>query len=97
MAPNVEQHTIRSRNGGFVEVAPYGYTKAIRAMCMECMGWESDPVADCTSPNCPLFPFRGKSSADIRVSPEEQARRREVGKKLSQSRHGKAIMRDESV
>jgi hypothetical protein len=33
---------------------------AIRAKCLECMGYEdaSAGVRDCTSKNCPLYPYR---------------------------------------
>jgi len=31
---------------------------AIRAFCVECMGGSLPDVKDCTSPNCPLYPFR---------------------------------------
>jgi len=30
----------------------------IRAFCLECVGWEREEVRLCTSPACPLFPFR---------------------------------------
>ena len=33
-------------------------SRAIRAACVECMGGESHEVARCTSPGCPLFPFK---------------------------------------
>jgi len=32
--------------------------KAIRAMCLECVGYVSDEVKNCTAPDCPLYPFR---------------------------------------
>ena len=32
--------------------------KAIRAMCLECVGYVSDEVKACTIPDCPLYPFR---------------------------------------
>ena len=33
---------------------------AIKAFCCECMGWEDyhRGIRDCTSPACPLFPYR---------------------------------------
>ena len=31
---------------------------AVRAKCLECMGWRPNDVRMCTSPNCPLFEHR---------------------------------------
>ncbi len=31
---------------------------AIRAFCLECVGWSSKEVKLCTSPGCPLFKYR---------------------------------------
>lgn len=31
---------------------------AIKAMCLECLGFDRAGVADCTAPACPLFKFR---------------------------------------
>lgn len=36
---------------------------AIKAFCLECVGWARAEVTSCTAPACPLFmyrPFRGK-------------------------------------
>jgi len=44
-----------------------GYDKAMRgrslksavhAFCLECVGWQRKEVELCTSPACPLFPYR---------------------------------------
>ena len=32
---------------------------AIRAFCLECVGYESAEVNRCTAPACPLYPYRG--------------------------------------
>jgi len=32
--------------------------KAIRAMCLECVGYVTEEVKACTAPDCPLYPFR---------------------------------------
>ena len=32
--------------------------RAIRAMCLECVGYVSDEVKNCTITDCPLYPFR---------------------------------------
>jgi hypothetical protein len=31
---------------------------AIRCRCIECFGWNPNEVSGCTSPGCPLFPYR---------------------------------------
>ena len=56
-------HTVRSRDGGMVTIDPYHRTKAIKIHCTECMGWGETNPKDCTSFNCALYPFRGRSLA----------------------------------
>ncbi|HLB75001.1 MAG TPA: hypothetical protein VJJ98_13350 [Sedimentisphaerales bacterium] len=34
---------------------------AMHAFCAECCGWEIKEVHLCTSPECPLFPYRPRS------------------------------------
>ena len=51
------KHTIRSSNGGTVTVRLTPLT-AITKCCRECMGFVFAEVERCTSPLCPLFPFR---------------------------------------
>jgi len=57
------KHKIRQKdftwNNQLVECENYTRSKAIKAMCTECLGFEDHP-SSCTSPLCPLFPFRGK-------------------------------------
>ena len=31
---------------------------AIKAFCLECVGWERNEVKMCTEPDCPLYPYR---------------------------------------
>ncbi|MFA5298621.1 MAG: hypothetical protein WC389_10500 [Lutibacter sp.] len=52
-------HTIRSADGGTISTE-LTRTKAIKAMCTECMGFEANPK-ECTSKLCPLYPWRGKT------------------------------------
>ncbi len=40
---------------------------AVRAMCHECMGWETKP-RDCDDESCPLYPYRPGCS--MYVSPK---------------------------
>lgn len=35
---------------------------AIKAACFECMGWDRAEVRRCTSPACPLYPYRPGAS-----------------------------------
>ena len=51
-------HKIRGNRGGVVD-CELTRGKAIKAMCTECMGWETNPK-DCMSILCPLYPYRGK-------------------------------------
>jgi hypothetical protein len=57
-------HTVWTRDGGKKAIR-YGRKVGIRLFCMECLGWEHNPK-DCTSPLCPLFPFRGATMASQR-------------------------------
>lgn len=36
---------------------------AMHAFCLECCGWQIKEVFLCTSPQCPLYPYRPKSRA----------------------------------
>ena len=59
-------HRIRHKNYGckgdqkLVDVEKWTRSKAIKAFCTECLGFEIHPK-DCTTVCCPLYPFRGKS------------------------------------
>jgi hypothetical protein len=49
--------TIRNNRGGTKEVRLTSLS-AIRAFCLECVGWSYYEVEKCTAPLCRLFPFR---------------------------------------
>ena len=53
------KHTIRTKSGSIISVT-LNRGKAIKAMCTECMGWESNPL-ECTDKMCPIYPWRGKT------------------------------------
>lgn len=38
---------------------------AIKAHCMECVGWVRDEVTKCTAPACPLYPYRPYREDDV--------------------------------
>lgn len=54
------EHTIRTKNGKLKKVK---ITKniAIKLMCTECLGYGEAHPSECSSVNCPLYPFRGKT------------------------------------
>ena len=54
-----KEHTFRTKDGG-TKTQVISRKQAISLFCMECMGWEVHPN-DCTSPMCPLFPYRSKT------------------------------------
>lgn len=55
-------HTVRTKDGG-TRTMPMGRKLAMAAMCTECLGW-SHP-SGCTSPMCPLFPYRAKTEQTL--------------------------------
>lgn len=57
-------HTVRTKDGGKRTLA-CGRKLAIRLFCVECLGWAVNP-AECTSKLCPLYPFRGNTTASLR-------------------------------
>lgn len=57
------KHQVGTKSGGLKEI-DITRSLAIKAFCTECMGW--DHPKDCTSVNCPLYPFRGKTNITIR-------------------------------
>ena len=50
---------------------------AMEAKCSECMGWVRGDVPHCTSPGCPLFPYRLARPTSQR--PRKEAGEREGG------------------
>lgn len=59
--PYSKQHTVRTRDGGTVTLT-VNRGAAIKLMCTECLGWDTHP-RDCTAKLCPLYPFRGLTTA----------------------------------
>jgi len=54
------EHTVRTEDNGQVTLDNYTRSKAIKAMCTECMNFHGNAKTDCTSPLCPLYPYRGR-------------------------------------
>ena len=51
------KHIIMNNKGG-TKKGSLTPLSAIRAFCYECVGWSCYEVEKCTSPLCPLYPFR---------------------------------------
>lgn len=66
----MSEHTIRSRDGKTVTIKNYHRSRAIKLFCSECLGWENNPVETCSSPLCPIYPFRGRSLLSQRGNDE---------------------------
>jgi hypothetical protein len=52
------KHTIRVDGFGNKKEVQLTPIKAIRYQCIECMGFQSRDVQNCTSSLCSLFPYR---------------------------------------
>lgn len=50
------KQVIRTKKGE--KLVSLNRTKAIRAFCLECVGWSALEVRKCTSPKCALYNFR---------------------------------------
>lgn len=61
----VVNHTVRTKDGGTRLLKGLTRGQAIKVMCMECLGWDVHPK-DCTSPLCPVFPYRGPTEKTLR-------------------------------
>jgi len=56
------EHKILKNGAGETMLVKLTALSAIRKHCIECMGFSTDMVKECTSPLCCLYPFRsGKS------------------------------------
>lgn len=49
---------VRSKNGKYKRIPNYDLKTAVAAQCTECIGYEEEAVKECSSPYCPLYPFR---------------------------------------
>ena len=66
----VRKHTMRTADEGTITLK-VSRKLAMSAFCTECLGWEGDPQ-DCTSPLCPLYPYRVKTQTTIKGDPGTQ-------------------------
>ena len=61
---------IRKDGFGAYKIVPYTRRLAIKYYCLECVGFIYPEMANCTMPECPLFPYRfgklpeGKTAKD---------------------------------
>ena len=49
---------IKYRNIYKKAMAGRNRTAAVKAFCLECMGWQREEVRNCTSVACPLYLYR---------------------------------------
>jgi len=82
------KHTFRADGFGKLETKSITPLQAIRLQCRECYGFDPswyDDVANCLSPECPLYPFRfGKDPGRAPATEKQrEASRRNVRKALS--------------
>lgn len=85
------QHQILGPNGNLIEVNLTLRT-AVKAFCTECMGFERARVKDCTSKTCPLWPWRGASTAHLArrtLTPEQKA---QAAARLAKTRLDKKLL-----
>ena len=85
----VNKHTVRHADGGTITIENYSRTKAIRLMCSECMGFESD-TKGCTDYKCPLFPYRGMRTINanrVRYDETKMQEKKERAKQLYKKQH----------
>ena len=81
-------HEIRARDGG-TRTVPLTPQKAIRAFCIECMGFNASEVQNCTAPLCPIYPWRmGRIKTGRKGLPMDAAKRQALleGRKRYQNK-----------
>ena len=62
------KHKIRKNGNGDLIDVKLTSLRAIRKMCIECMGWSYSEIDGCSSPHCPLFPYRyGKTPVGYEI------------------------------
>ena len=49
---------INYKNNYIKAVSGKSRTAAVKAFCLECMGWQREEVRNCTSVACPLYLYR---------------------------------------
>ena len=70
------EHKIRSKIYGKTRTVNLTPIKAIRAMCLDCVGHSAEEVKLCTDPLCPLYPYRfGKNPARKGQGSKESAKK----------------------
>jgi len=65
-------HTVRTADDRYRELR-LTRKLAMAACCTECMGFEENP-ANCTSPLCPMYPFRAKTLETRRGNMDEPSK-----------------------
>ena len=85
-------HTIRHKDGGTITIKNYSMAKAIKLHCSWCMGYEDDP-RKCPDHLCPLYPYRGFTTANRTranferiITPEQKEKMNEGLKKYREQK-----------
>ena len=55
---------------------------AVAAQCYECLGWEIGHGTDCTSPACPLYPYRPFAGGTVPMDLSDE-QRHAIGQRLA--------------
>ena len=58
--PGPVTHTVRTADSGLRTFKRYARKLAMNTMCTECMGFGNP--AECTSPLCPMYPYRRRTN-----------------------------------
>lgn len=81
------KHTIRKDGKENTKTVRLTFRTAIRAFCLECVGFSASEVKLCAAPLCPLFPFRHGNDPGLKGtrkgrSKEEMAEARKFRKDI---------------
>jgi len=81
-------HTIRKNGEGKTKSVRLTSRTAILAACLECMNFNQAEVERCTSPLCPLYPFRNRraTKGTREVSEKQKEAQLIAGKRLRESK-----------
>lgn len=87
ISASVAKTQIRTKAGGF-ETVKLNRGSAIRAFCKECQGWDIIGITECTSPYCPLFPFRNGGSVTAALKKAESDAKKSAAKAAKKAANG---------
>ena len=73
------KHKIRMKEDGKLKEVALSPNRAIHFQCIECMGWSSHEVKECTDYHCPLYPFRMGTNPSRKRGQKEPSKVRAKG------------------